>query len=89
MDLITSSDPVRWVASAYFSLTTVTTIGYGDIVPYTVADMLVSACLRNLPAARGRLPSGAAGVQWAQPQAPPSRAEVSCAPTPHAHVQSP
>ena len=57
MDLITSSDPVRWVASAYFSLTTVTTIGYGDIVPYTVADMLVSACLRNLPAARGGCPA--------------------------------
>ncbi|KAL4433441.1 hypothetical protein ABPG77_010294 [Micractinium sp. CCAP 211/92] len=42
IDLATSSDPTRWLVSCYFALTTVATIGYGDITPYTTSEVAVT-----------------------------------------------
>ncbi|KAL4451688.1 hypothetical protein ABPG75_007350 [Micractinium tetrahymenae] len=42
IDLTTSSDATRWLVSVYFALTTVATIGYGDITPFTTAEVAVT-----------------------------------------------
>lgn len=38
-DLLTASGPTQWLVSCYFALTTIVTIGYGDIVPVTVKEI--------------------------------------------------
>ncbi|KAG7667543.1 hypothetical protein Ndes2526B_g07503 [Nannochloris sp. 'desiccata'] len=39
IDLIDGNDATRWLVSAYFSLVTMATIGYGDIVAVTTAEI--------------------------------------------------
>ncbi|GAB4818637.1 hypothetical protein N2152v2_005683 [Parachlorella kessleri] len=41
-DPATSNDVTRYLISVYFCMTTMTTIGYGDITPYTNWEMLVA-----------------------------------------------
>jgi CRP-like cAMP-binding protein len=39
IDITNGSDGVRWLVCAYYSLVTMATIGYGDIVPVTTAEI--------------------------------------------------
>lgn len=41
-DLETANAPAQYVTSVYFAMTVITTVGFGDITPYTVAEMLVA-----------------------------------------------
>jgi hypothetical protein len=41
-DLLTANDPTRYVVSVYFAITVLTTVGFGDIVPRTVAEMCLA-----------------------------------------------
>lgn len=41
-DLETANPPAQYTASVYFAMTVMTTVGFGDITPYTVAEMLVA-----------------------------------------------
>lgn len=41
-DLETANPPAQYVTSVYFAMTVITTVGFGDITPYTVAEMLVA-----------------------------------------------
>ncbi|KAI7838739.1 hypothetical protein COHA_007535 [Chlorella ohadii] len=38
-DLLTASGPIQWLVSCYFALTTIVTVGYGDIVPVTEKEV--------------------------------------------------
>ena len=39
---MTSGPVALWVAAVYFATTTVSTVGYGDITPVTVAEQLMT-----------------------------------------------
>ncbi len=39
LDLYSTNNVVRWLVSAYYVLCTISTIGYGDITPVTVAEI--------------------------------------------------
>ncbi len=41
-DLETANPPAQYTTSVYFAMTVITTVGFGDITPYTVAEMLVA-----------------------------------------------
>ena len=41
-DVITASSAAQYVTSVYFAMTVITTVGFGDITPQTVAEMLVA-----------------------------------------------
>lgn len=40
-DLMTANEPAQYVASVYFAITVLTTVGFGDIVPFTVPEMIL------------------------------------------------
>ncbi|KAL4447902.1 hypothetical protein ABPG75_005121 [Micractinium tetrahymenae] len=42
--LLDATHPAQWAASIYFAMTTMTTVGYGDITPQTPAEQLVAVC---------------------------------------------
>ena len=41
-DLVNASAPAQYTTSVYFAMTVITTVGFGDITPQTVAEMIVS-----------------------------------------------
>lgn len=41
-DVVNASSPAQYVTSVYFAMTIITTVGFGDITPQTVAEMLVA-----------------------------------------------
>ncbi|PRW57808.1 cyclic nucleotide-binding [Chlorella sorokiniana] len=41
-DLLTAGEPTQWLVSCYFALTTIVTVGYGDIVPVTVKEVAMT-----------------------------------------------
>ncbi|GAB4816667.1 hypothetical protein N2152v2_003713 [Parachlorella kessleri] len=43
-DLVAAGNPAHWAASIFYASATVTTVGYGDIHPYTTAEQLVAVC---------------------------------------------
>ena len=42
MDLLTAVDPARYLASIYFAITVLTTVGFGDIRPHTLPEMALA-----------------------------------------------
>ena len=41
-DVVNASSAAQYVTSVYFAMTVITTVGFGDITPQTVAEMLVA-----------------------------------------------
>ncbi|KAG7668893.1 hypothetical protein Ndes2437B_g06625 [Nannochloris sp. 'desiccata'] len=42
LDLLTAGDPARYLTSLYFSISVLTTVGFGDISAFTVPEMALS-----------------------------------------------
>ena len=42
VDLLTAVDPARYLASIYFAITVLTTVGFGDISPHTLPEMALA-----------------------------------------------
>lgn len=44
-DLSGASDIRQWIAALYFAMTTVTTVGYGDITAHSAVEQVCSSAL--------------------------------------------
>jgi voltage-gated potassium channel len=64
--------------SIYWAIVTVTTVGYGDISPHTIAGQTLASLLMVLGYAIVAVPTGIVSAQMAQPSAPAFKQAAFC-----------